>query len=119
MTSVATAYSVTAAGVSALPAQSITIPTTGIGRDQGPTGEVFNDTSSFLVNGTPATYIFAGLNGLISAWNSSTGTTAQIEASTGAATPGWTSRALPRATSSMRPPPSRAGSTFSTARSSR
>jgi uncharacterized protein (TIGR03118 family) len=32
------------------------------------------------VNGTPATTIFASLNGTISAWNSSTGTTAQVEA---------------------------------------
>jgi uncharacterized protein (TIGR03118 family) len=82
MTSVATAYSVTAAGVSALPSQTIAVPRTGVGKDQGPTGQVFNDTSSFLVNGTPATFIFAGLNDVISAWNSSLGTTAQIEATT-------------------------------------
>jgi uncharacterized protein (TIGR03118 family) len=79
---VATAYSVTAAGVSALPAQTVAIPTTTFGKAQGPSGQVFNDTNSFLVNGTPATFIYAGLNGAIYAWNSSLGTTAQIEAAT-------------------------------------
>src|SRR5439155_1223239 len=56
------------------------IPTTATGL-QGPSGQVHNDTSSFLVNGTPATFIYANLNGTISAWNSSAGTTAQVEAS--------------------------------------
>jgi uncharacterized protein (TIGR03118 family) len=73
---VSTQYAVTAAGVSQVPG-TIAIPTTTAG-NQGPTGQVFNDTSSFLVNGTPATTIFASLNGTISAWNSSTGTTAQF-----------------------------------------
>jgi uncharacterized protein (TIGR03118 family) len=80
--SVATAYSVTPAGVSALPAQTIAVPITTFGKDQGPSGQVFNDTNSFLVNGAPATFIFADLNGAIYAWNGSLGTTAQIEAVT-------------------------------------
>jgi uncharacterized protein (TIGR03118 family) len=75
-TNVSTQYTVTAAGVSQVPG-TIAIPTTPAG-PQGPTGQVFNDTSSFLVNGAPATTIFASLNGTISAWNSSTGTKAQM-----------------------------------------
>src|SRR6516165_2202246 len=67
---VSTQYSVTAAGVSQVPGTIAFAP-------PGPTGQVFNDTASFLVNGTPATTIFANLNGTISAWNSSTGTTAK------------------------------------------
>jgi uncharacterized protein (TIGR03118 family) len=47
----------------------VSIPTTTSG-PQGPTGQVSNtNTSSFLVNGTPARFIFANLNGTISAWN--------------------------------------------------
>jgi uncharacterized protein (TIGR03118 family) len=79
-THVSTQYAVTAAGVRQLPG-AIAIPTTAAG-PQGPTGQVFNDTSFFLVNGTPATTIFVSVNGTISAWNSSTGTTAQVVATT-------------------------------------
>jgi uncharacterized protein (TIGR03118 family) len=75
---VSTLYSVNAAGVSAVP-PTIAIPTTATG-NQGPTGQVHNDTASFLVNGTPATFIYANLNGTISAWNESAGTTAQVMA---------------------------------------
>jgi uncharacterized protein (TIGR03118 family) len=71
---VSTQYTVTAAGVSQ-GSLTIAIPTTLMG-PQGPTGQVFNDTSSFLVNNAPATTIFASLNGTISAWN--TGTMAQV-----------------------------------------
>src|SRR5260370_16054071 len=54
-TNVSTLYAVTEAGVSAeLP--TIAIPTTAAG-PQGPTGQASNDTSSFLVNGTPASFI--------------------------------------------------------------
>jgi uncharacterized protein (TIGR03118 family) len=77
-TNVSTLYAVTAAGVTAVP-PTIAIPTTATG-NQGPTGQVHNDTSSFLVNGTPATFIYANLNGTISAWNESAGTTAQVKA---------------------------------------
>jgi uncharacterized protein (TIGR03118 family) len=79
-TNVNTLYSLAAAGVSQAP-PTIAIPTTAAG-PQGPTGQVNNDTSSFLVNGTPASRIFADLNGTLSAWNSSAGTTAQVEATT-------------------------------------
>src|SRR6516165_7343413 len=72
---VSTQYAVTAAGVSQVPGTIAFATTPG---PHGPTGQVFNDTSSFLVNATPATTIFASLNGTISAWNSSTGTTAQV-----------------------------------------
>jgi uncharacterized protein (TIGR03118 family) len=77
-TNISTLYAVTAAGVTSV-APTISIPTTATG-NQGPTGQVHNDTSSFLVNGTPATFIYANLNGTISAWNDSAGTTAQVMA---------------------------------------
>jgi uncharacterized protein (TIGR03118 family) len=76
---VSTQYAVTAAGVSQVPGTIAFATTPG---PHGPTGQVFNDTMSFLVNGTPATTIFANLNGTISAWNSSTGTTAQVVVTT-------------------------------------
>ncbi|HEY7164142.1 MAG TPA: TIGR03118 family protein [Candidatus Binatia bacterium] len=66
-------------------ALEVTIPKTAAGT-QGPTGQVNNNTSAFLVNGTPASFIFASLNGTISAWNQSAGTTAQIKATTPGAT---------------------------------
>jgi uncharacterized protein (TIGR03118 family) len=39
----------------------------------GPTGQVANTTSGFVVNGSPAAFIFANLNGTISAWNGGLG----------------------------------------------
>ena len=53
---------------------NVTIPTTASGPPQGPTGTVNNgNTTSFLVgnggNGAFAQFIFANLNGTISAWN--------------------------------------------------
>src|SRR5262249_69556 len=52
----------------------VSIPTTASGCPKGPTGQVNNtNASSFLVgnggNGTRASFIFANLNGTISAWN--------------------------------------------------
>ena len=82
-TGLATLYNVTAAGVTKN-ALVVTIPTTGAG-PQGPTGQVNNNTSSFLVNSTAASFIFANLNGTISAWNNTAGTTAQIKATTAGA----------------------------------
>ncbi len=76
-TNVSTLYTVTGAGVTKA-ALTVAIPTT-IGGPQGPTGQVNNGTSSFLVGGTPANFIFANLNGTISAWNNGAGTTAQVE----------------------------------------
>jgi uncharacterized protein (TIGR03118 family) len=79
---VSTQYAVTAAGVCQVPGTIAFAPTAG---PHGPTGQVFNDTSSFLVNGAPATTIFANLNGTISAWNTGTGTTAQVVVNTNGA----------------------------------
>ncbi len=53
---------------------TVTIPTDGFGPPSGPTGQVSNpNNSGFLVgnNGSPAQFIFANLNGTISAWNPS------------------------------------------------
>ena len=48
-----------------------------------PTGQVFNPTSGFAVNGAqPAVFIFASESGNITAWNPTLGTTAAIEATT-------------------------------------
>jgi uncharacterized protein (TIGR03118 family) len=79
-TGISTLYTVNAGGVSKN-ALEVTIPTTAVG-PQGPTGQVNNNTSSFMVNTTPANFIFANLNGTISAWNNSAGTAAQIKATT-------------------------------------
>jgi uncharacterized protein (TIGR03118 family) len=45
----------------------------------GPTGQVFNSTSSFQVGTNPASFIFASLDGSISAWNNTAGMTAQVK----------------------------------------
>ena len=45
-------------------------------QDGAPTGEVFNDTTSFMVNGAPALFIFDSESGDITAWNPAGGTTA-------------------------------------------
>ena len=55
----------------------VTIPTSGPNPPQGPTGQVFNSTPSFLLtngNGQKATFLFDTLGGTIAGWN--TGTTA-------------------------------------------
>jgi uncharacterized protein (TIGR03118 family) len=45
----------------------------------GPTGQVNNNTPGFVLsNGNPAAFIFANLDGSISAWNGGSGTTAQV-----------------------------------------
>jgi len=77
---VSTLYTVTGGSVSKN-ALTVTIPTTATG-PQGPTGQVSNiGGASFPVNGAPANFIFANLNGTISAWNNipAGNTTAQIE----------------------------------------
>ncbi len=76
---VSTLYSVTAAGV--IPAgPTVALRTITTTSRQGPTGEVHNDTSSFVLsNGAPATFLYADLNGTIQAWNSGLGTTAEIK----------------------------------------
>jgi uncharacterized protein (TIGR03118 family) len=82
-TNTSTLYSVNRAGISKAPLE-VSIPTTPAG-PQGPTGQVNNCTSSFLANTAPASFIFANLNGTISAWNGSAGTTAQVKATTAGA----------------------------------
>jgi uncharacterized protein (TIGR03118 family) len=62
---------------------SITIPG-GTSGTAGPTGQVNNGTTGFLVNGSAAHFIFANLNGTISAWNS--GASAVTMATTAGAT---------------------------------
>ena len=63
----------------------VTIPGSS-GGPSGPTGTVFNSAASgFNVNGTKSNFIFDNLNGTISAWNGSAGTTAQVEATTAGA----------------------------------
>jgi uncharacterized protein (TIGR03118 family) len=80
-TGVATLYNVPTGGTVTQAGLIVSIPTTTTG-PQGPTGQVFNNTMSFAANGTPATFIFANLNGTISAWNSAAGTMAQIAVTT-------------------------------------
>ncbi len=77
-TNTATLYSVVSGVVSKVPL-TVAIPTTPTG-PQGPTGQVHNDTSSFVLNSKPAAFIFADLNGNIYAWNG--GQTASLEWST-------------------------------------
>jgi uncharacterized protein (TIGR03118 family) len=84
-TSTANLFAVTPNLMKVSPAGSdgnIVIPTTASG-PQGPTGQVANPTSSFLVVGgdnQPAHFIFANLNGTISAWDKQQ--TAFIQATT-------------------------------------
>jgi uncharacterized protein (TIGR03118 family) len=61
----------------------ITIPG-GASGTAGPTAQVNNSTSGFDVNGSPAHFIFANLNGTISGWNS--GSSAVTEITTPGAT---------------------------------
>jgi uncharacterized protein (TIGR03118 family) len=61
----------------------VTIPP-GATPVSGPTGTVFaNVAGSFLVNGTPATFIFDTLNGTLAGWNGGTAAV-QMAATTGA-----------------------------------
>jgi uncharacterized protein (TIGR03118 family) len=79
-TNLATLYNVSGGTVTKL-GLAVSIPTTASG-PQGPTGQVFNSSASFAVNGTAANFIFANLNGTISAWNNGAGTTAQVQVTT-------------------------------------
>lgn len=56
----------------------VTIP--GGSPPSGPTGQVFNGTNNFALNGSPAVFIFDTLNGTIDGWNG--GTTAVQAVST-------------------------------------
>ncbi len=62
-------------------ALTVSIPKTASG-PQGPTGQVNNSSGAFVVGGAPANFLFANLNGTISAWNRGLGTAAQIAATT-------------------------------------
>jgi uncharacterized protein (TIGR03118 family) len=82
----ATIYGVTGATVTK-ESLTVAIPPSGPGA-LGPTGEVANtNPSAFGVSGTAksALFIFANLNGSISAWNGSAGTTAVTETTTSGA----------------------------------
>jgi uncharacterized protein (TIGR03118 family) len=80
-TNVSTLYTV-AGGTVSKNALTVSIPTTPSG-PQGPTGQVNNNiASSFVVGAAPANFIFANLNGTISAWNGGAGTSAVVEATT-------------------------------------
>jgi uncharacterized protein (TIGR03118 family) len=59
----------------------VSIPTTA-NPPEGPTGQVFNSTAAFQVIGGAAPFIFANLNGTISAWNPSAPTIAQVQVTT-------------------------------------
>ena len=84
LTNTATLYTVNFTTAVPVPL-TVGIPT--ISPPQGPTGQVANSRSGFDVTGTgkPALFIFANLNGTISAWNGSAGTTAVTEATTAGA----------------------------------
>lgn len=66
----------------------VSIP--ALGNPRGPTGVAFNSTSNFLVNGTPASFIFANRDGTIEAWNASAGTSALVMTSSVGALNGLT-----------------------------
>ena len=90
-------YTISGGGVT--PGPTFTIPTTGSG-PQGPTGQVTNlipppntPAASFFVNNIASRFIFANLNGTISAWNGQ-GTSAIIQATT----PGRSTPVLPSIT---------------------
>ena len=87
-TGLSTLYRVTNGVVSKV-GLTVTIPATG-GGPQGPTGQVNNNTSSFVLTSStgvmaPANFIFANLNGTISAWNGGAGTNAVVRATTAGA----------------------------------
>jgi len=63
----------------------VTVTSIG-GTPKGPTGQVFNSTPDFVIpGGGPATFLFANLDGTISAWNPGQGTNTSIQISTGTA----------------------------------
>jgi uncharacterized protein (TIGR03118 family) len=99
-TNESTLVTVNSAGVS-VPTLTVTTPQTASG-PQGPTGQVSNSTTGFDVGttGRPAAFIFANLNGTISAWNPSVGAAGTVPAVTEVTTPGasYTGLAIDSAT---------------------
>ncbi len=53
-------------------AQSLVVTIPGGAPPSGPTGQVFNGTSGFALNGAPTRFIFDTLNGTIDGWGSGT-----------------------------------------------
>jgi uncharacterized protein (TIGR03118 family) len=99
-TNESTLVTVNSAGVS-IPNLTVTTPQTASG-PQGPTGQVSNPTTGFNAGttGQPAAFIFANLNGTISAWNPSLGPAGTVPAATQVTTPGasYTGLAIDSAT---------------------
>jgi uncharacterized protein (TIGR03118 family) len=88
-TNESTLVTVNSAGVS-IPNLTVTTPQTASG-PQGPTGQVSNPTTTGFdvgITGKPAAFIFANLNGTISAWNPSLGAAGTVPAVTEVTTPG-------------------------------
>jgi uncharacterized protein (TIGR03118 family) len=61
----------------------VSIPTTGSSTGGAPSGDVFNPTNGFPVpgNGLPAKFLFAGEDGIISAWNSGSSAVVAVDRS--------------------------------------
>lgn len=60
---------------------TVTIPAATAGQHGVPTGTILNSTTDFVIQGAgPATFIFAGEDGTISAWNSNTANAATLVA---------------------------------------
>jgi uncharacterized protein (TIGR03118 family) len=72
----------------------VAIPSPGDTIGGNPTGIVFNSTKGFkLANGNPASFIFVGVDGVVSAWNAGAGNRAQLIANN-SATSAYTGLAL-------------------------
>jgi uncharacterized protein (TIGR03118 family) len=50
-----------------------------------PTGVIFNDTTSFVLGASPATFLFSTEQGVIAGWNGAAGSTAKVMADRSAA----------------------------------
>jgi uncharacterized protein (TIGR03118 family) len=77
-TGVATIYKVTSSNVVTKSTLTVTIPGTTASSSGSPTGQVVNATSSFVLNGKPASFIFDTLQGTIAAWNSGTAAVTEV-----------------------------------------
>jgi uncharacterized protein (TIGR03118 family) len=81
-TQTSTLYSISGGGIDASKVPlTVSIPTVF----GGPTGQVANSSSNFAISGGPALFMFANLDGTISAWNMSHGTAAVVEVTTSGA----------------------------------
>lgn len=68
-----------AAGVQVSPPSPVTIPPPlGLAGPAAPTGQAFNNTSGFQLNGRPSSFIFATEDGTISAWNGGAAATLEV-----------------------------------------